>query len=102
MYNIRPNFGKIVGKCDKCNGDVHYGNSARNLDFYTSEIKIEKLSLIFASDRHIAPTEKCEGSPSRYQYFNEKRSTNYPYNNEYEQRIREAYVKMIESYSEKI
>lgn len=49
-----------MSKCDKCNQEVPYENSALVLEEY-----LVGHALWWAKDRHLYPVAGCEGSPSR-------------------------------------
>lgn len=45
--------------CDKCGEEVPFHNSAKSLQELLTE------AFLWVKDRHLYPTETCEGSPSR-------------------------------------
>lgn len=81
--------------CDKCGEAVEPQNDAVLLELTLSENPL----FFLAISRHLFPTEKCPGSPSRAQYFEgQPRDTRgYPYYKEYEEKYRGAYQRMLGS-----
>lgn len=84
--------------CDKCGRPVDPSNNVARLDFLCGY-----LMAFMAIPRHFLPFEEngvvvCEGSPSRAQYIEgqprDKRAS-YPYKQELESSIREAYSQML-------
>jgi hypothetical protein len=55
------------GKCDKCGETVPANNSALLFDIKLDELnkRSSQWLIHFPMDRHLYPTEKCVGSPSR-------------------------------------
>ncbi len=104
--------------CDKCGRDVPYTNCVLLFDLldqtpdgHTLEFGLTELISNF---RHLRPLEKdgkivCEGSPSRCQYFGEKKDTRpeFKFNPELKERmiralrLLELYGSILESYRQK-
>lgn len=83
--------------CDKCGKPVPPKNDAVNLMLVMESTSSDlALAYIFASPRHLLPTEDCAGSPSRAQYLEgQPRDTRgYPYSAEAEAEVRAAYAHM--------
>jgi hypothetical protein len=76
--------------CDKCGEPVPDSNDAIMLEMVMSP----SLTLVSAPPRHLLPTDKCEGSPSRAQYLEgQPRDTRgYEYDEALEPHIRKAYA----------
>lgn len=55
----------VEGRCDKCNKIVPKNNSCLLLLFYAEGLTP------FTWDRHLHPTDSCEGSPSRVRHIEE-------------------------------
>lgn len=78
--------------CDKCGKPVPDNNNASVLEIYLGHF-----SAIFATPRHLLPTEDCEGSPSRAQYLEgqpKDTRAEYPYEKYWEIQVRAAYETM--------
>lgn len=85
--------------CDKCGQLVDSKNDAVMLEMAMSSTSGDMtLALIFATPRHLLPTEDCPGSPSRAQYLEgQPRDTRgYSYRPELEAEVREAF-KLLQS-----
>lgn len=92
------NFNDTNSRCNKCGEVVPPKNDAVNLEMLLPSTSDEmKLMLVFATPRHLLPTENCEGSQSRAQYLEgQPRDTRgYPYIEELEAEIREAHAKLV-------
>lgn len=86
--------------CDKCGKPVDPKNDAVALEMRLDSLtERERWSLVFATPRHLLPTEDCVGSQSRAQYLEgQPRDTRgYPYLPELEAEVREAYAKLQEA-----
>jgi hypothetical protein len=91
----KGNVERFYTTCDKCGEPVPQSNDAVALDV----ILHADVLLIFGQPRHLLATENCPGSPSRAQYIEGQprdERTAYPYNEELEPVIRDAYAKLQE------
>jgi hypothetical protein len=83
--------------CDKCGKPVPKNNDATVLDTIVQGVRVNDFVLMFATPRHLLPTEDCPGSPSRAQYlYGQPRDErgSYGYKPEHEDRIRTAFALM--------
>lgn len=78
------------GRCDKCGGLVPLDNDALLVDL----VRTRQIDLYFCQSRHLAPTDRCEGSPSRYQYLGEPRDTR---GYDYDPSVEAEYVKAYQA-----
>ena len=78
--------------CDRCGEPVPFENDAINLDFLL--YPDDAIMLLFARSRHLLPTGRCPGSPSRAQYLYGQppdKRRKYRYDPTREVRVRSAY-----------
>jgi hypothetical protein len=91
----------MMSTCDKCGLPVASNNNSVTLDVLTGDMS--EVTALLATPRHFLPIKNdddevlCVGSPSRAQYLEgQPRDTRgYPYNEEREATIREAYAQML-------
>ena len=85
------------GLCDKCKQEVSLENDAVAFDcFLAFGAYMSSTSLIHGA-RHLLPEGDCPGSPSRAQYLPDMpKDDRYPYNPKYEEKYRNAFVKLVE------
>ena len=80
--------------CDKCGEPVPHANDAVALDIFLGAGP----GLITAQPRHLLPTDKCPGSPSRAQYLpGQPKDVRYPYDDAAEPLVRAAYERLQEN-----
>lgn len=83
--------------CDKCGKSVHIANSAKTLQYIVEYGRLpnkkEFTTFTQSGDRHLLPTDECQGSPSRYQYLEgmDKDPRGGSYAEELELKYRDAY-----------
>lgn len=83
--------------CDKCGKSVYMSNSARTLQYIVEYGRLpdqnEFTTFTKSGDRHLLPTDDCQGSPSRYQYLEgmSRDPRGGVYNDDLEKKYRQAY-----------
>lgn len=89
---VRPDADPSL--CDKCGERVPPENDLRQLLYHLGVASA--LQMLLTLPRHLLPTERCEGSPSRVQYLagQPRDSRGYPYDPRLVQPIRAAYARM--------
>lgn len=78
--------------CDKCGQDVPRENDATQLDVEAGFMR--PIGLFVMSARHLAPTDDCPGSPSRWQYLGGPPDPRYSLDEEIRGRYQEAYEQL--------
>jgi len=89
-------------RCDKCGEFVDPKNDAVMLDvLLLARVALPPAGALFrlmtSAPRHLLPTDKCPGSPSRAQYLEGQprdQRPEYPYNEQFVQPIRSVYAEM--------
>jgi hypothetical protein len=80
-----------LSTCDKCGEHVDPKNDALLI---TAHVDQNPFLLFVCRSRHLLPTDKCEGSPSRAQYLDgqPKDERGYTYDEERAREFREGYI----------